>query len=82
VVPLPPDAIGGLCAFENVASVDASLAIRIRQAGSVGCQAAGFGELAPFVDRRKRMTCAKRYDLIALAVEERTGANEERADAL
>ena len=74
--------VGRLLALENAAGIDAGLAVRFGKAGSVAHQAAGHGELAPKVDRGHRVAGRQRDDLIAPAVEERIGANDERAGPL
>jgi hypothetical protein len=47
--------IGGFGAVEDLSGVDADLAIDSGEAGSIADQAAGRGELALFIDRRKGM---------------------------
>ena len=74
--------VGGLLALENAAGVDANLAIRLCNAGSVAHQTAGRGVFAPIEDRRYRVARRQCDQLIAPAVEERIGGDKERASAL
>src|SRR5262249_25526362 len=74
--------IGRLLSFENAASVNASLMVRIRNDGSVAHQPAGRSKLAPFVYRRNRMARSQRDEFCASGVEERIGSDDERADPL
>jgi hypothetical protein len=58
------------------------LAKREGAVGSIADQAAGYGEFAPLIDRRNRIACCQRHELVELAAEERVGADDERAGAL
>src|SRR5580704_8417721 len=49
------------------------------EARSVTDQAAGSGVLAPLIDRRNGMARCQRHELLAPAVEERIGADDEAA---
>src|SRR5262249_35921024 len=69
---------GGFCAFEDPAGIDAALAIGFGKAGSVAHQTAGCRELAPFIDRRHRVASGQHDKLLAPAVEEWRGDDEER----
>ena len=71
--------IGRLGALEDLSGVNADLAIGSREARSIADQAAGRGEFAPLIDRRNGMACRQRHELLAPAVEERIGADDERA---
>src|SRR5262245_2313953 len=74
--------VGGFFALENPARVDAALAIGFGKAGSVAHQTASCGELAPFIDRRHRVADSQHDKLLALAVEEWRGGDEECPGAL
>ena len=74
--------VGGLFALENPAGIDAGQTISIGNVATVAHQAAGGGELAHPIDRGHRVARRQRDDLFAPAVEERIGADEERADPL
>lgn len=62
--------IGGLLAFENPTSVDAGLAIRVGETGSVAHQPTGRNGFAPWVDGGNRVACRQREEQIAPTVEE------------
>ena len=68
-----------LLALENAAGIDADLTIRDRKGCSVAHQAAGHGVLAHRIDCRQRVARRNRDEPIALADEERIGADDERA---
>ena len=68
--------------FENPASIDADLMIRIRKAGSVAHQTPGYGELPKLINRWHRMARCQRDELVAPAEEERIGSDEKRAGPL
>src|SRR5258707_4578569 len=60
--------------------MDASLAIRVGDTGTVTHQTAGGGELARKIDRRHCVACCQRHELFALVGEERIGGDKERAN--
>src|SRR5215831_1037268 len=74
--------IGRLLSFENAASVNAGLTIRIRNDRAVAHQPAGRSELAPFVYRGNRMARRQHYEFLALGVEEWIGSDNERTGPL
>src|SRR5260370_10838853 len=71
--------IGRLGAVEDLSGVNADLAIDRSEARSIADQAAGSGEFSPLVRRRNGMARCQRYELLAPAVEERIGGDDERA---
>ena len=73
--------VGRLLAPENPTGVDADLTIGIDEARAVARQPAGRGKLTSFINRRNGMARCQRNDLIALAVKERVGANQQRSGA-
>jgi hypothetical protein len=74
--------VGRFCALENAARIDAGLPVRIRNAGSVAHQAAGRGELAPFINRRRCMACCQHDELLAPDIEDWRGTDQERRGPL
>ena len=54
----------------------------IRNDGSIAHQAAGCGELAPFIDRRQCMACGQHDQLLSPVIEKRRGADQERPGPL
>src|SRR5262249_51918068 len=70
--------VGGLRAFQNLASIDACLTICIRDAGSIAHQPASGGKLARSVACGQCMTCCQRNELFAPAKEERVGCDKQR----
>src|SRR3954454_2837113 len=74
--------LGHLRTLQNPAGVDAGLAIGIGKTGSVTDQAASRNKLALNVDRRHRMSCRQRHDLVAPADEERITSNDECTNPL
>src|SRR6266567_3661631 len=74
-----PSQIGGLGPFEDPSGVNPDLAPKARLARPIADQAAELGERAPLVARRNGKPCRQRDELFAPAVEERIGADEERA---
>src|SRR6266516_492220 len=72
--------IGGLGAFENLADIDAHLAISLREAWCVTHQAAGRRVLAPRVDRGYCVTGGQGDDLIAPVDVIPILAHDERID--
>ena len=71
--------VGRVGTFEDVPDVSADLAIDSGKASSIGDQSTGSGEFAESVDRRNGMARRQRYELLALAVEERIGLDDEGA---
>src|SRR5206468_3316862 len=71
--------IGRLGALEDLSGINAGLAIGSCEARSVADQAAGRGEFARLINRRKGMACCQRNELVASTEEERIGANNKRA---
>src|SRR5262249_42272170 len=63
--------VGGLGTFENLAGVDAGLAVRVSQTGSVAHQAAGRGVKTQIVNRGHPIAGRQRHELITVASEER-----------
>ena len=74
--------VGGFLAPENATGVGADLAVGLGKTIPVAHQAAFGGELPPLVDRRNRMARRQCYQLVAVAVEERIGRDDERANPL
>ena len=70
--------VRGLLALEDAAGVDAGLTIRVRNAGAVAHQTAGFGIFANCVDRRDRVARRQRDKLFAPGDEECIGATTVR----
>ena len=68
---------GWLLALEDAAGIDAGLAKLVRKVRSVAHQPAGFGKLAPMVQRGKRMARRQRDELHATADEQRVGTDQE-----
>jgi hypothetical protein len=73
---------GGIGSVENLAGIDAGLAICIGKTGSVAHQAAGRGELTQRVNCRQRVARRKFDELMWPGDEERIDVNAERADSL
>src|SRR5262245_36410711 len=57
--------VGWFFALENATGVRPDLAIHIRQVASVTGQPASLRKCAQVVDRRNRLTCRQRYQLVA-----------------
>jgi len=74
--------VGGFVALENAPSIDASLAVPIADAAAIAYQAAGHSVLTIWEHRGQRMADRQRRDLFRVSVEEGTGANQDRANAL
>jgi hypothetical protein len=71
--------IGRLGALEDLSGVNADLAVGTGEAHSIADQAAGRGVFTPVIDRRDRMACRQRQELLAPAEEERVAGEDERA---
>src|SRR5262249_62158818 len=65
--------IGRLLAFENSAHVCTNLVINGWEARSIADEAAGFGELAPLIDRWNGMAGSQERKLLAAAYKKRIG---------
>ena len=74
--------VGRLRALEDAAGVDADLTKRIRQAGSVAHQPAGFGIFARRICRGDRVARRQVGQLHTPADEKGVGADEERVGPL
>ena len=71
--------VPGLLALENPSDVNADLPIASGKIGAVAHQAAGLSEFAVLVDGRDRVPRRQRDYFVALAVEERIGADQHRS---
>jgi hypothetical protein len=71
--------VGGFLAFKDPTGIGALEAIGLHQIGSIAHKSANFDELAPFIDCGKSIARCERHDLLASAVEERIGTNEQRS---
>jgi hypothetical protein len=71
--------ISRLLALENPSGVNAGLARDSCVVNSIADQAAGSGERALLIDRRNGMARCQRRELLASAVEEPIGADDEPA---
>jgi hypothetical protein len=74
--------VGRLVAFENAPSIDARLVRQIAEAAAITHQAAGQGEFTDGEDRRERMAGRQCHELLPTQVEETTGADQDRTNAL
>src|SRR5262249_41480600 len=74
--------VGRTGAFKNTTGVNNAFVIALTENRSIANQAAGFDELADFVERRDAMTRGKRDKLLAPTGEERVGADEKRISPL
>jgi hypothetical protein len=74
--------IGRLDTLENFSGVQASLAVRSADTGSVTHQATGGDELTREVNHRDRLAGRQRCDFNAPTEEKRIGTDEEHADLL
>src|SRR3954447_15481388 len=68
--------IGRPLAVEDLSYVAAELVKRAAEARSIADQAAESGEVAKIIDRRNRMACRQRYQLVAPGGEVRVGVND------
>jgi len=73
--------VGRSGALENLAGVDATLAIDVNQIGSVAHQAAGGHEVAYSIDGWHRVAGRQGDDLGTTIIEKRFDADDERAGA-
>src|SRR5262249_1361447 len=74
--------VGRLLALGNPARLISCLTIGISKAGSITHQAAGRGEVAPFIHRRHRMACRQQYKLLAPGIKEWGCADKQRSGLL
>jgi hypothetical protein len=70
--------VGGLGALEDRSGINADLSIGRRKARVIADQAAGRGVFTDPIDRRNGMACRQRHDLIAPAIDEWFGGDDER----
>jgi len=71
--------ISRLGAGKNPADIGSSLTPGFVKVAPIADQAAGARELAPLIDRRHRMVCRKRHELLTPAENELVAADDERA---
>ena len=74
--------VGRFLALEKAAGIVADQAERVAETGSVAHQAAGGGEIAPFINRGKRVARRQRHELIASALQERIELLQQRTPSL
>src|SRR5262249_29106492 len=74
--------IGWFLAFENASGIDASLVVRIAEAGTVAHQAASQGILTVWEDRGQRVAGRQRRELFYALPVEGTVADQDRTNAL
>src|SRR5215472_13228899 len=73
-----------VCRFlplENSSGIDASLAIAVADVGAVTHQAARQRVFTPLVNGRNGVSRSQSNDFVALAIEERIGADQHRSSA-
>src|ERR1700738_4493910 len=70
--------ISGSRAFENLARVNANLAMGIQDIRIVAHETTGDGVVAKLVDRRDRCSSHQRNKLVAMHIENRIAANQQR----
>src|SRR5688572_17611346 len=71
--------VSRLGTLEDPSGVNADLSIKRRDARPIADQTAFHDELTPLIDRRNGMACRQRNELLAPAVEEWIGGDDERA---
>ena len=71
--------IGGVGARQNPAHISPRVTPNAGETRSIAHQATGHGEFTPLIDGRDGIARRKRYKLLAPAVEERIGIDDERA---
>src|SRR5260221_13764454 len=70
--------VGGPGALEDRSGINADLSIGRRKARAIADQAAGRSVFTDPIDRRNGMACCQRHDLLAPAVDEWFGGDDER----